>query len=94
LIIVVADPCKMPIGLENNVIPSGNFRASGIYSYKYGPERARLNKRNAHGRIGGWCPRLRNKQQWIAVDLGRPAKITGIATQGGHGRNYYVKTYT
>ena len=84
----------MPLGLEDYRIPSSALRASSIWNYNHGPERARLNKPSDHGRAGAWIAKYRNARQWLQVDLGRLAKVTGVATQGRHRHNQWTITYT
>ena len=84
----------MPIGVEDYRIPTGSFQASSSYNYKHGPDRARVNQPNARGRAGAWVAKKRNANQWLQVELGRPAKVTGVATQGRHEAHQWVTSYT
>ena len=48
------------------------------------------------GRLNGaasWTARVRNKNQWIQVDLGRDEVVTAIATQGRANLNQWVTSY-
>ena len=84
----------MPLGLEDYRIPSSALRASSSWNYAHGPDRARINQPNGHGRAGAWVARGRNANQWLQVELCRPAKITGVATQGRHDAHQWVTSYT
>ena len=42
---------------------------------------------------GVWTPSSHNTDQWIQVNLGIPRLITGIITQGRHGRDEWVTRY-
>ena len=84
----------MPLGLEDYRIPSSALSASSSWNNAHGPDRARINLPNGHGRAGAWVARGRNAHQWLQVELCRPAKITGVATQGRHDAHQWVTTYT
>lgn len=88
------DKCKMPLGLEDFRLDSGALTASSYVNYNHGPERARLNWPSGHSRAGGWVAKVRNSNQWLQVELDRPAKITGVATQGRYDAYQWVTTYT
>ncbi|XP_027046430.1 uncharacterized protein LOC113674157 [Pocillopora damicornis] len=88
------DRCVMPLGMEDRRILSGRLRASSSYNYNHGPDRARLNIINGHGRTGAWVARLRSANQWLQIDLGQSSIIKGIATQGRREANQYVRSYT
>lgn len=81
------------MGLQDRRLPAGSFRASTSYNYNHGPERARLGMYARNGRTAGWVARQRNSNQYLQIDLGSMAKVTGIATQGRNTGNQYVKTY-
>ena len=84
----------MPLGMEDRRILSGRLRASSSYNYNHGPDRARLNIINGHGRTGAWVARLRSANQWLQIDLGQSSIIKGIATQGRREAKQYVRSYT
>ncbi|XP_015774365.1 PREDICTED: EGF-like repeat and discoidin I-like domain-containing protein 3 [Acropora digitifera] len=90
----ITDKCKMPLGLEDFRLDSGALTASSYVNYNHGPERARLNWPSGHSRAGGWVAKVRNSNQWLQVELDRPAKITGVATQGRYDAYQWVTTYT
>ena len=46
--------------------------------------------KNSHG----WQSSVRNKHQWLQVDLGKKTDVKGIITQGRSNANYFVKAYT
>ena len=83
----------MPLGMEDRRILSGHLRASSSYNYNHGPDRARLNIINGHGRTGAWVARHRNTKQWLQIDLRQISLIKGIATQGRREANQWVKNY-
>ena len=84
----------MPLGMEDHRILSGHLRASSSYNYNHGPDRARLNIVNGHGRTGAWVARHRNTKQFLQIDLRQLSLIKGIATQGRREAHQWVKSYT
>ena len=84
----------MPLGMEDRRILSGHLRASSLYNYNHGPDRARLNIHAGHGRTGAWVARYRNTKQWLQVDLRQLSIVKGIATQGRREAHQYVSSYT
>ena len=84
----------MPLGMEDYRILSGHLRASSSYNYNHGPDRARLNIFNSHGRTGAWVARHRNTHQYLQIDLRQFSIIKGIATQGRREAHQWVKTYS
>ena len=84
----------MPLGLEDYRIPSSALSASSSWNYNHGPDRARINQPSGHGRAGAWVAKGRNALQWLQVELCRPAKITGVASQGRHDAQQWVTSYT
>lgn len=83
----------MPLGVEDYRIPSGSLQASSSWNYNHGPDRARINFPSGHSRSGAWVARGRNTNQWLQVELDRPAKVTGVATQGRHDGHQWVTSY-
>ena len=49
---------------------------------------------HSFGRTGGWIPQISDQNQWLQVDFGHAAQITGISTQGHHFENIWVKSYS
>ena len=84
----------MPLGMEDYRIPSSSLQASGTWNYNHGPERARINLPSGHGKAGAWVTKDRARNQWLQVELGRPAKVTGVATQGRHDHSQWVTSYS
>ena len=83
----------MPLGMEDYRILSGHLRASSSYNYNHGPDRARLNIYNSHGRTGAWVAKHRNTHQYLQIDLRELSIIKGIATQGRREAHQWVTKY-
>eukprot|EP00111_Clytia_hemisphaerica_P000837 TCONS_00002465-protein len=80
------------------------FTASSVYSHdtdddyvkrEYAPPNARLNN-EING--GGWCAEHKystqdDKDQFIQIDLGKQMSVDGVATQGSHLLENWVKKY-
>ena len=84
----------MPLGMEDYRILSGHLRASSSYNYNHGPDRARLNIYNSHGRTGAWVAKYRNTHQFLQIDLGAKSVVKRISTQGRYDANQWVTSYT
>lgn len=67
--------------------------ASSSYNVFHGPYLARLHRSRTGRYMGAWVARIRNANQYLQIALGRPMKITGIATQGRHDANQWVTRY-
>ena len=87
------DRFTMPLGMEDRRILSGHLRASSSYNYNHGPDRARLNIVNGHGRTGAWVAKYRNHNQWLQIDLRGLSIVKGIATQGRREAHQWVTKY-
>ena len=49
-----------------------------------------------HGRLyadASWCSKTTSTSEYIQIDLGQMVTLTGIATQGDHTDDKWVKTY-
>lgn len=82
-----AGSCFLPLGFEDKRLTDGQFTASSYYNSNYSPWYGRLNSYNS------WGPRTNNVNQWLQVNFVAIFKVTGIATQGRHNANYWVKKY-
>ena len=78
----------MPLGLEDGRIANALMSASSYYNNNLGPWNGRLQSRRS------WSAKRNNRNQWLKVDLGAMARITGVATQGRQDRRQWVKTYS
>ena len=67
--------------------------ASSTVNAYLGPYRARLHISGSGRFKGAWVPKIRNSNQWLQITLGRPMKITGIATQGRADAKQFVTRY-
>ena len=91
----------MRLGLEDGSIPdaditaSSNFVAQGGYAGISTPADGRLNKIPPDDiTIGAWQPIVKDTNQWIQVDLGKPTYVYGVLMQGRQDHsNQWVTKY-
>ena len=86
-------PCAAPVGIQSGRIKNTAMTASSSYNVFHGPYLARLHRSRTGRYMGAWVARIRNANQYLQIALGRPMKITGIATQGRHDANQWVTRY-
>lgn len=84
----------MPLGIEDRRIPDEAFTSSTFYDPKNtAPSQSRLRNWEYARANYGWRARAFNTRQWLQVDIGKMAKVTGVATQDIRGHNYWVTRY-
>lgn len=88
-----ARPCAIPVGIQSGKIKNTAMTASSSYNLFHGPFLARLHRSRTGRFMGAWVARIRNANQWLQIALGRPMKLTGIATQGRADANQWVTRY-
>ena len=75
--------CSSPLGVADGTVKDNMMRASSSFSPNtVGPENGRLGSERGGG---AWCPASlvgEGSEEWLEVDLGRRARITGLVTQG------------
>ena len=82
--------------MQDNSIPDSDVTASSTLAPAYAPKNARLHYTGGPGRLGGWIPKgddRSNFSPYLQINFRRDTQVTGIATQGFHNANYYVKSY-
>ena len=79
-----------PLGMESGDISDGQISASSELDSTFVAIRGRLNYYK-----GGWRAGENNGDQWLQVDLGYQAPVTGVATQGTStsASEYWVTKY-
>ena len=86
--------CSVSLGVEDKRIPDAAFTASGSYDNSHRPSLARLNILSDGKRVGAWCPKLKNTNQWLQIDLGEITAVTKVETQGRYSSEDRMTTYT
>ena len=85
--------CDRIQGLQRGTIKNVAFTASSQWDKYHAPFRARLHIPKQGRYIGAWSSRHNNHNQWLKIDLGRPTKVTGMATQGRQDADQWVTAY-
>ena len=84
---------RLPLGVEDGRIQNSRLTSSSRWNDYHGPQLARLNKCRRGRYIGAWSAARNNRKQWLQIDVGRPAILTAIATQGRCRVNQWVTRY-
>ncbi|XP_078694888.1 lactadherin-like [Branchiostoma floridae x Branchiostoma belcheri] len=82
-----------PLGVESGEIPDAQIYASSEFDGQHGARRARLYTVPDEDGTGAWCAKYNDADQWLQVDLGKPAEIWGVVTQGRFGSEQCVTAY-
>ncbi|XP_068693880.1 uncharacterized protein [Montipora foliosa] len=91
--------CSEPLGVGwNFTLPDSAFHASSSLiagTWDFGAHNARLYKEDdrMRSRIGAWCAKHKDSNQWLQVDLGKIKFVTAVATQGRDKYFEHVKSY-
>ena len=80
--------------MENFEIANSQISASGEYGDGLSAVYGRLNYFVPTDVGGSWCPEFADTNQWLQVDFLRTMKVTGLATQGRHYVQQWLKEYT
>ena len=78
--------CGLALGMENKRILDRNIKASTKKDWTHQAKEGRLNGQRA------WCS-ADDRRPYIEIDLGKPYRITAIATQGSSIDNKWVRLY-
>ncbi|XP_033624263.1 neurexin-4-like [Asterias rubens] len=82
--------CRLPLGMESGAILDGQISATSWIHVLEGPRYARLHNRDGGG---GWTAGTSDLEQYLTIDLGSVAEVTGVATQGRYNTDNYVQEY-
>lgn len=85
--------CSQPLGLMSGSVKDWQISASSVLSSSKEPgcqiRYARLYQLSGHA----WCAGHKSAFEWIQIDLGVAAKVTGIMTQGRGDGKQWVTSY-
>ena len=84
----------MSLGIEDGRIPDSALTASTIHSAICAARFVRLNLAAASGRVGSWCVKTNDVNQWLQIDLGTHITVTKVATQGRQDASQWVTSYS
>ena len=68
--------------------------ASTIHSSPCAASLGRLNLAAGSGKVGSWCAKRNDVNQWLQIDLGSLTTVTKVATQGRQDSSQWVTTYS
>ena len=77
--------------MESGVITDAQLSASTEWDEEVSPRQGRLNLRRSIN-LGGWCPHPDDANPWLQVEFSNCTIVTGIATQGKQGLDYWWVT--
>lgn len=82
-----------PLGMSTGAIRDSQISASSNYPPEWdkgcNEKYARVYQPNGVG----WCAKFKSASEWLQVDLGVPAKVTGLMTQGRGDGAEWVTSY-
>ena len=93
-ILLAAESCVIPLGIESGHLPDDTLSASSYYSANYYPHFSRLNNIYQKGNDGSWCTKTNDGNQWLQVNFGRETTVTKVATQGRNNGGEWVISYS
>ena len=68
--------------------------ASTIHSSSCAASLGRLNLAAGSGKVGSWCAKRNDVNQWLQIDLGSLTTVTKVATQGRQDSSQWVTSYS
>ena len=68
--------------------------ASTIHSSPCAASLGRLNLAAGSGKVGSWCAKRNDVNQWLQIDLGSLTTVTKVATQGRQDSSQWVMSYS
>ena len=80
--------------MEHESIPDSAITASSKLDQQYEGRNARLHFKGLPGRVAAWVALKTNELQWLQVTFGNWTKVDGVAIQGRHTIEQWVKTFT
>ncbi|KAL9978603.1 hypothetical protein ACROYT_G016139 [Oculina patagonica] len=86
--------CFLPLGMESGHLPDNAISASTYYDVNHIPQLSRLNTIAIGKKVGAWCTRTNNGNQWLQVYFGRETTVSKVATQGRYDNDYKVTSYS
>lgn len=79
--------------MQNGKLRRQQLMASSEWDANHGVGNGRLNSKRRGHRVGAWCAKYKNYNQWLMADFGRPTRVTIISTQGRQDMNQWVTMY-
>ncbi|KAL9978610.1 hypothetical protein ACROYT_G016146 [Oculina patagonica] len=80
--------------MESGHLPDNAISASTYHDANHIPQLSRLNTIAIGKKVGAWCTRTNNGNQWLQVYFGRETRVSKVATQGRYDNDYKVTSYS
>ena len=80
--------------MESRKITDGQITPSTEFNFAHGATNGRLNFKAGGGKTGAWSALKNDVHQWVQVDLGAKAEVTGIQIQGRQEADQWVTSFT
>ena len=83
-----------PLGMENGNISDERITSSSERIITYRAYQGRLHSKKGGAGKDSWVGGRKDTSPWLQVDLGSQfTRVTGVATQGGNKRDWWVSEY-
>ncbi|CAF3609612.1 unnamed protein product [Rotaria socialis] len=82
--------CNGPLGMISGEIRDWQITASSTF---WDPDCHEKNARLYQTADRAWCARHKSDSEWLQIDLGIAAKISGVLTQGRANKNEHVTSF-
>lgn len=82
-----------PLGMSNGAIKDWQISASSTYPSKWDPTCHSRHSRIYEPNGKAWCAKHRSDSEWLQIDLGVAAKISGVIVQGRSGKREWVTKF-
>ncbi|CAF0807290.1 unnamed protein product [Brachionus calyciflorus] len=82
-----------PLGMSNGEIKDWQISASSTYPSMWDPDCHEKFSRLYVENGKAWCAKHRSDAEWLQIDLGVSAKITGVIIQGRTGKQEWVTSF-
>lgn len=82
-----------PLGMSNGEIKDWQITASSTYPASWDPDCHQRYSRIYSVNGKAWCAKHRSDSEWLQIDLGVAAKISGVIVQGRSGRREWVTKF-
>ena len=82
------------LGMQSGRIKADAIQASSSWNNNHSPDQGRLHFQKSGYKVGAWCAKTNDANQWIQAKFDVVAKVRRVATQGRTDSEQWVKTYT
>lgn len=86
--------CFLSLGMESGHLSDSALSASTSYDANHAPQQSRLNTVPSKGRVGAWCARKNDPNQWLQVYFGRETTVSKVVAQGRYDGDHWVMSYS